>query len=81
MLKFAFDAITSFSFKPLKLSSYLGMLLSFFSFLYLLVALYQKVFTNHAVDGLASSMMVNLFFNGIVLMMLGIAGEVHRPDL
>lgn len=75
MLKFAFDAITSFSFKPLKLSSYLGMLLSFCSFLYLLFVVYQKLFTDRTVTGWASSMVVNLFFNGIVLMMLGIAGE------
>lgn len=75
MLKFAFDAITSFSFKPLKLSSYLGMTLSFFSFLYLMVVVYQKLFTNQTVTGWASSMVISLFFNGIVLMMLGIAGE------
>lgn len=75
MLKFAFDAITSFSFKPLKLSSYLGMVMSFFSFVYLLFVLYLKLFTDHTVTGWASSMVVNLFFNGIVLMMLGIAGE------
>lgn len=75
MLRFAFDAITSFSFKPLKLSSYLGMLLSFFSFLYLMVVLYQKLFTDRTVAGWASSVVISLFFNGIVLMMLGIAGE------
>lgn len=75
MLKFAFDAITSFSFKPLKLSSYLGMSLSFFSFIYLMVVVYQKFFTDRTVAGWASSMVISLFFNGIVLMMLGIAGE------
>ena len=75
MLNFAFDAITSFSLKPLKLSSYLGMLLSFCSFVCLLVVFYQKLFTNRTVAGWASTMVVNLFFNGIVLMMLGIAGE------
>ncbi|ACM18688.1 undecaprenyl-phosphate glycosyltransferase, DPM1-like family [Geotalea daltonii FRC-32] len=75
MLKFAFDAITSFSFKPLKLSSYLGMSLSFFSFVYLMVVVYQKFFTDRTVAGWASSMVISLFFNGIVLMMLGIAGE------
>ena len=75
MLKFAFDAITSFSLKPLKLSSYLGVLLSVSSFIYLLVVLYQKLFTDRTVPGWASTMVVNLFFNGIILMMLGIAGE------
>jgi dolichol-phosphate mannosyltransferase len=75
MLKFAFDAITSFSFKPLKLSSYLGMALSFCSFVYLMLVVWQKLFTDRTVPGWASSMVVSLFFNGIVLMMLGIAGE------
>lgn len=75
MLKFAFDAITSFSYKPLKLASYCGMTLSFFSFLYLLVVLYLRLFTDQTIQGWASTLAVNLFFNGIVLMILGIIGE------
>ncbi|WP_243374163.1 glycosyltransferase family 2 protein [Geotalea sp. SG265] len=75
MLKFAFDAITSFSFKPLKLSSYLGLTLSFCSLIYLLFVIWQKLFTGNTVAGWASSMVISLFFNGVVLMMLGIAGE------
>ncbi|MFZ5988727.1 MAG: glycosyltransferase family 2 protein [Bacillota bacterium] len=75
MLKFAFDAITSFSYKPLKLASYFGMLLSFCSFVYLLVVLYTRLFTDHVQPGWASTLGVNLFFNGITLMILGIIGE------
>lgn len=75
MLKFATDAIISFSFKPLRLASYAGFLLSFFSFIYLLVVLYQRLFTYRAITGWASTMAVSLFFNGIVLLMLGIIGE------
>jgi len=75
MLKFATDAIISFSFKPLRLASYAGFLLSFFSFIYLIVVLYQRFFTNRAIVGWASTMAVSLFFNGIVLLMLGIIGE------
>lgn len=75
MIKFATDAIISFSFKPLRLASYTGILLSFFSFIYLLVVLYQKLFTNSPIAGWASTMAVSLFFNGIVLLMLGIIGE------
>ena len=76
MLKFAFDAITSFSYKPLKLASYTGFLLSLFSFIYLLVVLYTKLFSTDFIQaGWASSLAVNLFFNGITLMMLGIIGE------
>lgn len=75
MIKFAFDAIASFSYKPLKLASYAGMILSFFSFIYLLVVIYEKLFTKGTTPGWASTLAVNLFFNGIVLMILGIIGE------
>lgn len=76
MLKFAFDAIASFSYKPLKLASYMGILLSFFSFIYMLVILYQRLFIKGStVPGWASILAVNLFFNGIVLIILGIIGE------
>jgi polyisoprenyl-phosphate glycosyltransferase len=75
MLKFAFDAITSFSYKPLKLASYSGMILSFFSFAYLIVVLYLKLFTSTTITGWASIVAVNLFFNGFILIILGIIGE------
>ena len=77
MLKFAADAITSFSYKPLKLASYAGMTLSFVSFVYLVVVLFTKLFmpTKITQAGWASTLAVNLFFNGITLMILGIIGE------
>jgi polyisoprenyl-phosphate glycosyltransferase len=75
MLRFAFDGITSFSIKPLKLSSYVGAFVSFIGFAYLLVVIFLKLFTDHTVAGWASVMAVSLFFNGVVLMMLGIIGE------
>jgi len=75
MLKFAFDAITSFSYKPLKLASYAGFILSFVSFIYLVVVLIQKLFIGRTVAGWASIIAINLFFNGIVLIILGIIGE------
>jgi len=75
MLRFAFDAITSFSYKPLKLATYVGVTVSLGGFSYLLVVLYLKLFTTSTVTGWASMMAVNLFFNGVVLMMLGIIGE------
>lgn len=74
MLKFAFDAITSFSYKPLKLATYLGFILSLFSFIYLLEVLYERFFTHNTIQGWASTLAVNLFFNGIILMILGVVG-------
>ena len=75
MIRFALDAITSFSYKPLKLASYVGTAISFFSFLYLLVVIIQRIFTDTTVTGWASSIAVSLFFNGVILIILGIVGE------
>ena len=75
MLRFAFDGIASFSYKPLKLATYVGVTVSLVGFSYLMVVIYQKLFTNTTVTGWASMMAVNLFFNGVVLLMLGIIGE------
>jgi glycosyltransferase involved in cell wall biosynthesis len=75
MFKFAFDGITSFSYKPLKLATYFGSFISVLSFIYLLVVVYQGLFTNSTVTGWASTLAVSLFFNGIVLIILGIMGE------
>ncbi len=75
MIKFAFDAITSFSNKPLKIATYTGTVLSFFSFLYLLYVLFLRLFTDKAIQGWTSTMAVSLFFNGIILMLLGVIGS------
>lgn len=75
MIKLSLDAITSFSYLPLKFAMYLGFVISFCSFIYLLVVFYQKLFTNTTIIGWASLIAINLFFNGIVLMILGVYGE------
>lgn len=75
MLNFAVDATTSFSKKPLKLAGYVGFFLSLASFVYLFITIYLKLFTNKTVSGWASILSVSLFFNGVVLIMLGIIGE------
>jgi polyisoprenyl-phosphate glycosyltransferase len=75
MIKFAFDAITSFSYKPLKLASYAGVFTSILSFIYLLYVLYLRLFTDRTEVGWTSIVAVNLFFNGIILIILGIIGE------
>ncbi len=75
MLKFAFDAIASFSYKPLKLASYSGTFISMLSFIYLLVVICLRLFTDTTITGWASTLAVSLFLNGIVLIILGIIGE------
>lgn len=74
MLKFASDAITSFSMKPLKLGTYLGLLTAASSFVYFLFSVFTKA--SSTAGYLSSSIgALLLFFNGIVLIALGIIGE------
>jgi len=75
MVRFAIDAITSFSFKPLRIASYVGFAISLISFIYLLVVLYQRLFTETTTTGWASIVAINLLFNGIILLLLGVIGE------
>lgn len=75
MIGFALDGMTSFSYKPLKLATYAGFFMSFASFAYLLFVLYQRLFTDLTVQGWTSIIAMNLFFNGVMLIILGIIGE------
>ncbi len=75
MMEFALSGITSFSIKPLKLSLVLGFIISFFSFLYGLYALYIAFFTEKAITGWTSLIVSVLFIGGIQLFMIGVLGE------
>ena len=75
MMKLAMDGIMSFSYKPLKVSSGIGFVLSLVSFLYLIAVICIKLFTETTVSGWASTTAILVFTQGIVLMMLGIIGE------
>lgn len=75
MLKFASDAVTSFSDKPLRIAAYLGNTISIVSFLYLLYVVIRKLTVGDFGEGWASIVAISLFFNGVVLVVLGIIGE------
>lgn len=75
MVRFAIDAITSFSYVPLRLASYIGLAVSVLSFLSLFAIIYLKLFTTSTIVGWASLITLSLFFNGLILTILGIIGE------
>ncbi|TJY42128.1 glycosyltransferase family 2 protein [Cohnella pontilimi] len=75
MIRLSLDAITSFSTKPLKLAGILGFLLSAAGFIYLLVVLYQRLFTDSTTQGWTSLIVISLLFHGITLSLLGVLGE------
>lgn len=72
---FAIEGITSFSVAPLKLASWLGLLIAIGSFAYAIVIVFQTLFYGVDVPGYASLMVTVLFLGGIQLLAIGILGE------
>lgn len=75
LFNLAVEGITSFTIFPLKLSSYLGIAISFFSFIYMMKVIVKTLIWNDPVPGYPSLMVMILFLGGIQLICLGIIGE------
>jgi polyisoprenyl-phosphate glycosyltransferase len=87
MLRFSFDAITSFSYTPLQWATFLGFVCSALAFLGIpltVIARYTNIYTR----GIPSLILVVLLLGGIQLICVGIIGEYvariydevkHRP--
>ena len=73
--KYAFDGILSFSTKPLKIATILGVLSSFASFIYFIIIVFQKLSYGIEAAGYASMMCIILFLGGLQLITIGILGE------
>jgi glycosyltransferase involved in cell wall biosynthesis len=74
MLRFSFDAITSFSSRPLQWAMYLGFLFSLIAFLAIpltVVARYANIFER----GVPTTIIIVLLLGGIQLITVGIIGE------
>lgn len=87
MLKFAFEGITSFSIKPIRLITGTGAMISFISILAAVYALISKI-AGVTVPGWTSLMLSIWFIGGVQLLSLGLIGEYvgkvyqeakHRP--
>lgn len=82
LFSLAINSLTSFSLFPLKLAGYLGVLITFVSFVLLCVMLLFKFILNSAMFSSISYVIVtNTFVLGVVLMALGIMalyiGQIH----
>ncbi len=75
MLKFALDAITSFSYVPLQLATYVGFAIALISMVGMIVAVILRLTTGRALLGQATTLVAVLFLGGIQLIFLGIIGE------
>lgn len=72
---FAIDGITSFSFLPLKVWSYVGLLVAIPSFFYASFLVIRTLIYGIDFPGYASIMVAVLFLGGVQLVSLGVLGE------
>src|SRR4030043_1526187 len=75
MIKFASDAITSFSYFPLQLAMYLGFFTAGISIIAIPVVIISRTVGSHAFTGQATTLIAVLFLGGVQLISLGILGE------
>ncbi len=75
MLKFALDAITSFSYVPLQLATYLGFVCAALSLIGIIAVIFLRETTNWILEGQATTLVAVLFLGGVQLICLGILGE------
>lgn len=76
MLPFAMNAITSFSYVPLQIATYLGFVIAAVSAVGIMAVIGIRLFTPHAeLTGQATTLAVVLFLGGVQLICLGIIGE------
>ena len=87
MLSFAWDGITSFTTKPLKMIRNLGLTIAFFSLIFLIYVVIGY-FTGNPVSGWTTIIVLICLFSGIQIFCIGIIGEYlgkiyvetkHRP--
>lgn len=75
MLRFALNGITSFSYMPLQLATYLGFIVSAIAFVLSLYFLYLRFVAQIYVTGFTTLILAILFLGGVQLITLGIMGE------
>ncbi|MCH5303243.1 MAG: glycosyltransferase family 2 protein [Ruminococcus sp.] len=75
LVRYAFEGISAFSTKPLKLATYVGITASFAAIIYLVVVIIQRLFFNVAVSGYATIVALILLLGGIQLFCIGIIGS------
>lgn len=75
LFNYALEGIVGYSTKPLRISTFLGGLTAFASFIYLIVVILQKLIFGIEIPGYATIIVLILFLGGIQLLCIGIIGE------
>jgi dolichol-phosphate mannosyltransferase len=75
MIKLALNAVTSFSYFPLQLATYIGFVAAGLSVLAIPVVAILRLTTGTTLEGQATTLIIVLFLGGVQLISLGIIGE------
>ena len=75
MIKLAINAVTSFSYFPLQLATYMGFIAAGLSVLAIPIIVVLRLTTGTALFGQATTLIVVLFLGGLQLISLGVIGE------
>jgi dolichol-phosphate mannosyltransferase len=75
LFRLAWHGITSFSYVPLEMATYLGFVVSFASFSIGLYMIAKKLIYGIPIIGYASIIVSLFFIGGVILLVLGIIGE------
>jgi dolichol-phosphate mannosyltransferase len=75
MIKLALNAITSFSYFPLQVATYIGFIAAGLSVLAIPIVVVLRLTTGTALLGQATTLIIVLFLGGVQLISLGIIGE------
>lgn len=88
LIKLAANGFTSYTTAPLKVSTYIGMVVSLLSFVLMIISFIKALLYGDPVQGYPTLITVILFLGGVQLLSLGIIGEYlgkvfnetkHRP--
>jgi glycosyltransferase involved in cell wall biosynthesis len=74
-LKLFADFFVGFSYSPIRLISYTGIIAAILGFIYALIVIFNKLFFSTPIDGWSSLMVVVLVLGGLQMVMMGIIGE------
>jgi dolichol-phosphate mannosyltransferase len=75
MLKLALNAITSFSYFPLQVATFVGFFAAGIAILAIPVVIYMRMTGSQAFFGQATTLIATLFLGGVQLISLGVLGE------
>lgn len=75
LLSLWINGATTFSVKPLRISTFLGLISAFAGLVFTIVLIIRKLINPEMVAGWSSIMCVTLIMSGIILLLLGVVGE------